>query len=746
MNRTTSIFSLTILTSAFLLFLVQPMISKLLLPSLGGSPSVWNTAMVFFQAMLLLGYLYAYGLSRSLCLRAQVFTHLALVAFCLSVFLPITLGTHIQEVDVHSPVLWMVGVLLITVGYPFFLLSANASLLQHWFSKLEEDKNAYALYAASNTGSLVALLGYPLVVERSLHLGSQLGVWSTGYYIFAGLLLVCGIMTFRVGDICDAKLPAQIESSTAPRWRTRGYWLLLSFVPSSLLLGVTSYITTDIAAYPLFWVVPLAIYLLTFILAFLPAPKAIHNAILGLVCLAPLTALFMAFGITFITPLLLLHLFTFYAMALGCHGLLVRNKPDTHYLTEFYLWISVGGVLGGIFNVLIAPQLFSEMSEYPLIFMLAMFLLASRDRLKTITREDVAFGTIFCAILCVLLFVFGWFKDSAGYEVVNQWVGEHLPKAMGQEVSLMQLGAVFFFLLCMAAAYTARENSVRLALVVTSIFFSANLTNTSFQGGIYSRALYSERNFFGINRVVDSLDGTVRHLIHGTTLHGSQLQIPGQKNQMLSYYSRMSETYGHLIQIPGRRPLGLIGIGSGVLACLAGEGQEVDLFEIDPAVMEIAENPKLFTFLQDCPGTRTTYMGDGRLQISKQPNAHYGVIIVDAFSSDAIPIHLITKEAIALYFDKLAEDGILALHISNNHLDLAPVVATIAESLGYPALIQNDMAPQGKYLMPSVWVVMARKETYFNNLSKEVPGWHTLIPTRTLEMWTDDFSNILEVM
>lgn len=722
----TTIYTLTIFTSAFLLFLIQPMISKLLLPHLGGSPAVWNTSMMFFQTLLLFGYLYAHISGKWLGPRRQAVLHFVLMAVAFA-WLPIALETDLGFDSVQQPVLWVIVSLFLSVGVPFFVLAANAPLLQYWLAHTthKDAKNPYFLYSASNIGSMLALFSYPILFEPGFTLPYQTGIWSGLFIAFAALLAGCAwSMKTHFQPTTQS---AGITTASAPTAAKRLQWLFLAFFPSSLLLGVTTYIATDIASLPLFWVVPLALYLLTFILAFSRVPLLVDRALNAQIVLVPLTVLALVFQFNFYTPVMLLHLFTFFALALGCHGLLARNKPDTRYLTEFYVWMSLGGMLGGVFNSLVAPNLFTQPVEYWLVLILALL---ARPQMGSDThpvREKLLDYTVPLA-------------GATALGLIIHFVG---PKVTGMGQPVL---ASVLYLLVMIIVIKSHHRPIRLTLLVLSMVIAIPLGMVGNMTESSDRQLFVERNFFGVNRVVREESRGAMTLMHGTTNHGMQSLDEEDRLQPVSYYGKLKEVFTHLSPSLKDKPYGVIGLGAGTLACFGKKGQEVEFYEIDPAVLRIASNPDFFTYLRDC-GTRTSVqLGDGRLNIAKAHSGHYGLIIIDAFSSDAIPVHLLTREALAIYLDKLAPGGLMAFNISNRHLKLSPVMAALAEDAGLKALRQRDEKPEGKLVMASEWVILARSMEDFHDMNIKNPRWEVLVNKEGFDVWADNYSNILQTL
>lgn len=730
----TSIYTLTIFTSAFLLFLIQPMISKLLLPHLGGSPAVWNTAMMFFQIALLLGYAYAHISGKWLGAKKQSLVHIVLLVAALA-FLPITARTDLGFISSLHPICWVMLSLALSVGVPFFALAANAPLLQFWLSRTghKDAQNPYFLYSASNIGSLLALLGYPFVVEPLLTLPQQTMMWSGLFILFVALILAC--VAYVQQHYVPAAADAAATSAAKPPLLRKLHWILLSFCPSSLLLGVTTYITTDLASMPLFWVIPLAIYLLTFIFAFARRPLLVDRALAAQVVLVPLTALVMLFDLNAVTSVLLLHLFTFFALVMGCHGTLARLKPDAAYLTEFYLWISFGGMLGGVFNALVAPQIFTAPFEYPLVFILTLLLrpqLIPDSRRERLMDYAVPAGFLMLvALICRLLS-----SDRAGAEATARYALSHniLPMLLFVPVVVM--------------AVRTYRRPMRYALCILALFIAVPagkmIGNKEPAPG---QLLFEERNFFGVNRLFNWAPTNAMLLLHGTTLHGMQPLEEGKRLQLATYYGGMREVYDHLAPGLQQKPVAVLGLGAGTLACIGHKGQAFDFYEIDPAIAGIARNREFFTYLSDCPPHSNIILGDGRLEIARAGQGQYGFIAVDTFSSDAIPMHILTREALKIYTDKLANGGMMAFNISNRHLALGPVMARLAGDAGMAALIKRDSKQvDNSFMSSSIWVLMARDEKDFHGLEKDDPSWLPLKGDGKSSIWTDNYSNIFETL
>ncbi|CAG0966192.1 hypothetical protein PHYC_00997 [Phycisphaerales bacterium] len=757
------VFGIAIFLAAALLFLVQPMSGKVLLPLLGGSPSVWNTCMVFFQMALLLGYLYAHVLTTKVPAQWQGVVHVGLLVIA-GVTLPAPI--EVGEPGTADPRVWLLRTLLITVGLPFFVVSTSGPLLQKWFSRTDHPhaRDPYFLYAASNAGSLIGLLAYPFVVEPLLTRWQQSVAWTGGFWILTPLVVGCAILAHR--RAAPAPVKAAAAAPAAPvGWKRRVLWVLLAFAPSSLMLGVTQHISTDISAIPLLWVIPLSLYLVTFIVAF---SNRVPISARGWGRLAAPVVLLLVFVMASLSrsPVLLvvtLHLLAFFVLAMMCHRRLAELRPDPAYLTEFYLWISVGGVLGGAFNALAAPQMFTTILEYPIAIGLACLLRpqAAEDdsSVKSAAWRWVLRGTafvvgfgVFVAVLNidaaaqVGVFTRGWFKG-----LQRHWPGGPPSDAVMIHVFRAGVPTLVVALLLM------RRGAVRFAFAAGAVMCAAHM----FANG---RTLYRERTFFGTLDVSEDRFQNWHILSHGTTLHGIQA-VRGNKTDLPTTYYHPTGPIGDVVGMlkeEGRlKHAGVIGLGVGSLAAYAEQGDTFDFFEIDKGVIEIANDPRFFTYIRDAGmrGARVRgYHGDGRLgmrgfitreESPESPETPFDLIVVDAFTSDAIPIHLVTKEAVAIYLSKLKPNGVIAFHISSRYFDLGPVLARIAEELGVVGRIRDDgddkMTPElsAEAKRDSTWVVLGRTEGAFGALTAPPTDWVRLPDARGVEVWTDDFSNPL---
>jgi hypothetical protein len=722
------LFASTMFFSGFLLFLVEPMVAKMVLPILGGVPMVWNGCVVFFQVVMLAGYGYAFGASRWLRLQQHVVLHAAILAAPAAV-LPFMIQAGSVTPPDGNPLGWLLLLLAGTIGLPFFVLSTSASVLQHWLSRTDHPsaRDPYFLYSASNLGCLLALASYPTVVEPVFTLREQTRLWTIGYAEFVLLAAACAVFAWRrvSGTSPHAAAAANDSSELAGSPVTglrRLRWLALSFIPSSLMLAVTSYLSTDVAAVPLLWIVPLALYLLTFALAF-----GRHSAAVGAVARRALPLLVVPLALFMIAkvraPLIAIvsvHLAAFAVMALNCHADLAKDRPEPSRLTEFYFWVSFGGMLGGLFNTLAAPMLFDSIVEYPLVVLLACLLFRASE--SPVPSRRVA------ADMVVPLVVGGL---TAGILVALS------ARGLGWQLAALSVPALI--------AFAQRRQSMRFgycmaALIVASFAFS----------NAGERVLYATRTFFGVYRVSEDLAGRYHGLAHGTTLHGVQALAPERRGEALTYFHEtgpFGQAWKALPRASGGREIAVIGLGIGTLATYARPGQRWTFFEIDPAIEQIARTREYFSFMEACGDRCHVVLGDARVSLGRVPEHTYDLLVLDAFSSDSIPMHLMTREALTLYLSRLAPDGVLVMHISNRHLRLAPVVARLAESQGLVARQQIELMgpgwPEGK--SESHWIVMPRNRGDLELLTKD-GRWSPLVASPSTPLWTDDFSNILSVL
>lgn len=755
-----ALFAITLFVGAALLFLVQPMVGKLLLPLVGGSPGVWNTCMVFFQAVLLGGYLYAHHSTRQLGVRRQSLFHLVLLAAVLVSFQaavtatgsPVPVVSRILPADQDYPILGLVALLAVAIGIPFFVLSTTSPLLQRWFAATGHPsaKDPYFLYAASNAGSLLGLLIYPLVLEPRLTSVEQQWVFAGGVFLYSGLVVACAATLLRKPEarpepLPDAELQALSEQVQPPLTppealtsRRVGRWVLLSFLPSSLLLGVTTHVSTDLAPVPLLWVVPLALYLVSFIVVFAHWPEVLQRVV-GRV--TPVLILFVVLSLLMHAAepfglIAALHLGAFFGVCLLCHGELAKDRPPAEHLTVFYFWMSLGGVLGGLFVALVAPVVFHKlgMVEYPLALVLAAAIRPRGD-------EDVG-GRLRWGDVVVVAALLGL---SIGLvlqvpRLVTMPSEPDDPEAM---TARLVRGGLMFGLPAVAAFALVRRPA-RYALALAALFVAS-----AFDPGQLGETLHMERNFFGVVRVTKSPDGKFVRLIHGTTLHGQQRADEPDRPRPMTYYHTRGPMGALFNALPADRihRVGVIGLGTGAVAHYARPGQEWTFFEIDPAVARIAN--EYFRFLPTCQADScNVILGDARRSLARLPDQHFDLLILDGFCSDAIPVHLLTREAFALYFSKLTDSGVLAVHISNNHLDLPPLVARLAAEHTPPLAVRycHDIATEAERLdgkSDSQWMVLARSEAALGKMATH--AYWQRVPVVPGPIWRDDFANLLSL-
>lgn len=717
-----ALFAITTFTSAGLVFLVQPMVAKLILPLLGGSPSVWNTSMAFFQTALLAGYGYAHLLQRFGSVRLQAMVHVgALILAALT--LPLHVSGVFGEPSSNHPSLWLIGVLATSIGLPFAVLSATAPLVQAWHARTihaETGAEPYVLYAASNLGSLLALLAYPILVEPLSTLRGQTMGWTIGY---GGFVLLMATLALFVSRARAAVIEAPVEDAgPAPTWRQRLVWIALAAIPSSLMLGVTTHITTDVASAPFLWVIPLALYLVTFIIAFSDKPvMSFETTLLFQAAAVAACATILPFKNANFILQLGVHLAAFFLTALMCHQALVARRPKPAHLTEFYLWMSFGGVVGGSFNAFLAPVIFSSVWEYPLVLALACLVRPGAGPIQMWRWATfvVAVATAVGAAIVAGL-----------HGVVGDW------------------GLVVKALLAVTtvSAFVLRRRTI--------MFFGLIIVLSVASETIGDRVdvRYSWRSFFGVVRMsempVPAMKGQVRMLSHGTTLHGAQAQHPDYDCRPLVYYAPETPIGQVFVRgYNGEKPLriGAVGLGTGAVAAYTRPGDRLTFFEIDPMVIRLSSDPKYFSYTTKCAGGKIDYvLGDARLTLSKQPNDTFDILLIDAFSSDAVPAHLLTVEAMKGYLAKLKPDGVLIVHLSNRNLELRSPAMAVAEAAGGFSLIQRHDAPDGS---PPLWESSEDALIVAKTLSALAPyeadkRWSPSDPTAA-RPWTDDYMNLI---
>lgn len=744
----TRLFAFAIFLSATLLFMVQPLAGKIILPALGGSPAVWSVCMVFFQVLLLLGYLYAHALSTRVPRRWQGVVHVGLLVVAAATLpFPVVVG----DVAGADPRWLVVRTLAMTVGLPFLALSASAPLLQTWFSRSNDPaaRDPYFLYAASNAGSLTGLLAYPAIIEPSLSRGTQAWAWSIGLWVLIPVVLAA-LLRAKPWLAPEASPVAAPPAPVSPGRRLR--WVALAATASALLLGVTQHLATDVVSAPFLWVAPLALYLLTFILAFarrpLVSPEFWTRA-------APWAALAVALAALAVfrypvVPVILLHLAAFGVLAMACHAQLAADRPEPARQTEFYLCLAAGGALGGAATALLAPVLFTSILEYPIAVVAAVLLLpqtARADAALAATNRWAWRG------VAILLLALGWWgvraydlgiqSGDVGRSALFTWVHN-----LVGDLGTAQLALRSAILLPVLALAFYRPAAVPFAGALAGVLLGAGVIRAG------ERSLHRERTFFGVHEVASIQNDHWHILNHGTTMHGVQA-FRGDKRVLPTMYYHPSGPIGDAVAVllrEGRfRDVGVVGLGSGALAAYADSGVTMDFFEIDPAVIRIARDARYFTYLSDAaarPGSVVrTVEGDGRLALLARPEASYDLLVIDAFSSDAIPTHLLTREAIDIYVSRLKPGGVVAFHVSSRYFDLRPVLARLAADRGLAIRVREDSeitpAQAAEAKRPSVWVVLARRDADFGPLAAAEPRWTTPYNDPRTPLWTDDYTNVL---
>lgn len=826
------VFVAAVFLSATLLFLVQPIVARLVLPWLGGTPAVWNTCVLFFQTLLLVGYAYAHVLTKIRSGRAQVIVHAVVVA-AMVVTLPIGLPAF-RSVPPGEPILWLLGTLAVTAGAPFALLSTTGPLLQRWFSNTDHAsaRDPYFLYAASNAGSLLALFAYPVLVEPFVPLGSQTVLWSRSVMVLGALLVLAGGWHVRRRAVVERTPPTALSSGrasalgsnpdgAASAWESARrvvLWVLLSAAPSSLMLGATSFISTDLAAVPLLWIGPLAIYLVTMILAY--SRWGVRATRIGAACL-PLVAIGLVVSVLMsalrpIEVLVGLHMLVLFFAAMACHGRLAAMRPGAAGLTAYFLWISIGGALGGLFNAVVAPLVFTRIAEYPIALVLSCALgMGVGQRVIGANGREKEGGRA---------------GDARAARASRRAIGamSGLVRALGIPVAVTGLlalcirfpayftfdapwkvNAISYGLPALACVLLVRW-PVRFAITLAGFFVVAAQGYNS-EGTL----VHAERGFFGVLRVIENTrsipkpkraettadaggvpteaaadrgssgpaatipggtapgsispaapvpvmsaaqarEGKTHQLMHGSTAHGLQYMDEQSRDVPLTYYHPTGPAglvFLNMIRAGRLHEAGLVGLGTGALAAYGLPQLHFTFFEINPAMVELAKDPDLFTYLQRSQARVDISVGDGRRLLKEHTGRPFDLIVLDAFSSDSIPVHLLTVDAVRMYFERLSDRGVLLVHASNRHLKLQLVVRGIARELGLAGRENLDepmptkvleWAEAGKF--PSYWIVLARREADFDFLGPDV-RWLKFMPPKTPDpVWTDDYSNILGVL
>ncbi|MFH1344896.1 MAG: fused MFS/spermidine synthase [Pseudomonadota bacterium] len=726
------VYTAAIFVSALLLFSVQPLFTKMVLPRLGGSPAVWSVAMVFFQSLLLGGYAYAHYLMQIRSRMLPVAIHLVLLAVAL-LTLPLSIAGGWGEPPTSGYAFWLLGLFAVSIGLPFFALAANNPLLQAWFVRTGHPNgpDPYFLYASSNIGSFLALLSYPVLLEPMFTLRAQNLIWTGGYGLLIVLIAACGVLLLRSPLMAAADRRAEEADAPAPSWILRARWIFLAAVPSGLLIAVTAHISTDVAAAPLLWVLPLSLYLLTWVLVFQSRPLLPHKWMLLLQPLA-ISGVIVLLAIGGEQNLLLTlggHQLCFFIIAMACHGELARTRPAAKYLTGFYVALSFGGMVGGLFAGLIAPFTFSWIAEYPILLACAALCRPPGGN-ERFARWSWWYWPLL-AVLAVALIAPTWHTGK-----LFTWLETH---------RVWMIGAVGVLSALLALGLNANRWKIFATVAVALALIRAYPSDDG--------RVETVRSFFGVHKIVVTTNGQYHVLMHGTTIHGAEkfknddgTPVTGRPEPITYYHkdggigqaiAAMRERKGAPLRVA------VIGLGSGTLACASEPGETWKFFEIDQTMVDTAKDPKYFSYISKCEPDMKPVIGDARLTFAKEPAGTYDLIIVDAYSSDAIPIHLATEEAMEIYKERLAPQGAVAMHVSNRHLELSSVVVGIADANDLKSWVYSeDTNRDAEYIFSTTVVVSAREAADVGRLATS-DLWALTEAEDDERVWTDDYSNVL---
>jgi tetratricopeptide (TPR) repeat protein len=729
-----------IFVNAALLILVQPMLGKMVLPRLGGTPAVWNTCLVFYQAMFLLGCLYVYGSLQWLQPHRQAILHL--LVLCLPwIVLPVHFAEDALPAAEAFPTVWLWSLLAASAGLPLIVISANVPLLQAWFGrrKTRSARDPYFLLATGSLGGVLAVLAYPVLIESHLTLSRQALIWAIGYGFVMVLMAVCSLELWRSplrGDV-----PRRTANGGTPRqpsrerltWRRRVSWVLLALVPSSLLMGVTSYISTDVGQVILLWALPLAAYLLTFALVF---ERGANLRLPGMRQAEPWLVVMAvaAFAWRPDTPVQLLvlgslELLAFFVIALVCHGQLAASRPSGRRLTEFYVWMALGALLGGLVNSVAAPWVFANRTEYPLMLAAACLLrpVLPAGGGSLWAKIRISAFTLVLLVLCGGLL---W-----AIAAVPEWLSWRYANFAVVPVAVMGVVA--------AGAVLLRHHRIAFALAVFGLMVVCWCYPCE-----QARVLLAKRDFFGPLRVNQEPAGSIHTLVRGGVVRGSQDLDPSQRREPAAPYRRVGPLGRIFLALQPRRPLGdigVVGLGTGAIAAYGRADERITFFAIDPAVEQIARDPRYFTYLADSRAEVEVVLGDVRHSLGESSAREFDLLIIDLFSVDTSPIQLITKEALAVYQHRLAKHGLLAFHVSHHYLNLLPVLGRLADEAGMVALVSTDFVAENSLKnLSSTWVVMARHVEDLLSVTHDSP-WEPLT-TDGGRVWSDDFADVLDAL
>jgi hypothetical protein len=726
MIMTILFYALTSFISASLLFIMQPMTAKMALPILGGAAFVWNICMMMFQCLLLIGYLYAYILQRKVRLKHQALIHI-IICFSAIVLYPRLINTSFAIDPAQSPIFWLIAMIIINGGIPFMIMSATSPLIQSWYGAKPRDYEPYILYAASNIGSLGGLISYPVFIEPYLNLSAQNTLIFTGIIMLAVLFVVIGLPLMRT-NLDTFKSNEDISSKTH---KPITLWLSLAFITSSLLCGVTTHITNDLASIPLLWIIPLLLYLISLIIVFSSYKFSIENWRTVHLLAAPMVLLLSLFDKEQQIIAMLLNLSVFFCICLHLHYLLAALKPHRQILAEYFLWVSLGGALGSLFNNLIAPLIFNRIYEYPLMLLVSIAVIAYLNRdsftISTKGKKKIIILTGLVISLGVIVY----------YYALNHVIATNYDaKAFVSKILFIGCAGIYIW------AYLNFKQNI---YIYSACIFVLLMICGPIWYEIANDKLIQRRNYFGVSTVFYDQTLNANSYVNGITLHGLQSRDERLKLMPTTYYYVLNDITVAIAADNQNEPIAAIGMGVGTMACVGHKNQHIDFYEIDPLVNEIAHDERYFTYLRDCPPDKSVIIGDGRIGISKSPDHHYGLILVDAFSSNAIPTHLITREAIALYQQKLSHDGVIAFNISNKHINFLPIVSAIAHDLNLLGSYKlNIISEKNSLQSSSQWFVMTSSQQLIDQLYKQ--GWDKAPDVDAHYIWRDDYSNIISNM
>jgi hypothetical protein len=725
------IYTAAIFLSALLLFSVQPLFTKMVLPRLGGSPAVWSVAMVFFQSLLLAGYVYAHFLMKLRSRVAPIVIHVVLLVVA-ALTLPLSIASGWGDPPSSGMAFWLLGLFVVSIGLPFFALAANNPMLQAWFVRTghPDRTDPYFLYASSNIGSFLALLSYPVLIEPIFTLRMQNLIWTSGYVLLIVLIGSCGLLMAKAPALTDEDM-GEVAAAAPPTWLLWGRWVFLAAVPSGLLIAVTSHISTDVAAAPLMWVLPLSLYLLTWVLVFQSKPLIPHRWVLMVQPLAVAGVIYLLAvgGEQNLLMTLGGHLLGFFIIAMASHGELARQRPSPQYLTSFYVALSLGGMIGGLFAGLIAPFTFSWIAEYPILLVLAA-LCRPRENLSGEWARVAKLGWPIVIVIAIAIAAPHFLHARS-----RIWLHDNVIAVAGS----VGAASVLLAVVLRSSRWTVAA-LVAIAMVLIRAYPSE-------EGKVDT-----VRSFFGVHKIQETADGRFHVLLHGTTIHGAQMirnadgSLVTDRPVPITYYHD-SGGIGQAIAAVrehkgGPLHVAVIGLGAGTLTCQRKDNEEWKFFEIDQTMVDTAMDRKYFTFISSCEPDLKPVMGDARLTFAREPDGTYDMIIVDAYSSDAIPIHLATKEAMAIYQRKLTPHGIVVMHVSNRHLELSSVIVGIADANDMKSWVfSEDSGRDDEYIFPTSVVVCARDEADVGGLAAS-DQWEMTEAEEGQRVWTDDYSNV----